>query len=61
MYLRRVRHQGGGDLAALLHTLVLHGRDVLKPRGRHIPVQTRLTPLGGLLATVTTVPGSGPG
>lgn len=31
--LRCVRHQGGGDLAALLHALVLHRRDVLKPRG----------------------------
>ena len=60
LYLRCVRHQGGGDLAALLHALVLHRRDVLKPRGRHIPVQTGLAPLGRLLSSITTVPGSGP-
>ena len=60
LYLRRVWHQGSGDLAALLHALVLHRRDVLKPRWRHIPVQTRLAPLGRLLATITTIPGSGP-
>ena len=60
LYLRCVRHQGGGDLSALLHALVLHRRDVLKPRGRHIPVQTGLAPLGRLLSTITTVPGSGP-
>ena len=60
LYLRRVWHQGSGDLADLLHALVLHRRDVLKPRWRHIPVQTRLAPLGRLLATITTIPGSGP-
>ena len=40
-----VRHQGGGDLARLLHALVLHGSDVLKPGGWHIPVQRRLASL----------------
>ena len=47
--LRRVGHERGGDLARLLHALVLHGRDVLEPRGRHIPVQTWLPPLARLL------------
>ena len=47
--LRRVGHERGGDLARLLHALVLHGRDVLEPRGRHIPVQTWLPSLASLL------------
>ena len=58
--LRGVRHEGGRDLARLLHTLVLHRSDVLEPGRRHIPVQRRLAPLGRLF-TISTVSRSGPG
>ena len=58
--LGRVRHEGGRDLARLLHALVLHGSDVLEPGRRHIPVQRRLASLG-LILTISTVARPGPG
>lgn len=42
--LRGVRNYVCGNLPRGLHGLVLQGRDVLKPRRRHIPVQRRLSP-----------------
>ena len=63
--LGRVRHEGGRDLARLLHALVLHGSDVLEPGGRHVPVQRRLASLRlrltiSTISTVSTVSRSGP-
>ena len=55
-----VRHEGGGDLARLLHTLVLHWSNMFKPGRGDVPVQRGLASLGGLLA-VPTVPRSRPG
>ena len=55
-----VGHEGGRDLARLLHALVLHRSDVLEPGRRHIPVQRRLASLGRLL-TISTVSRPGPG
>ena len=54
-----VRHEGGRDLARLLHALVLHRSDVFEPGRGNIPVQRRLASLGGLLP-VSTVPRPGP-
>merc|ERR1711892_358916 len=40
-----VWHQTSRNLSSSLHRLVLHGGDVLKAWGRHIPVQGGLAPL----------------